>query len=334
LRLSYVIQRLALFVAVVWAAATLNFFLPRISGQDPVREKLMQQAAATGYVQTGIEAMVQHYQREFGLDQPLWRQYLTYLGKVARLDFGYSIANYPRTVVSIVSQALPWTLGLLLTTTILAFIIGTLAGALLAWPRAPGFIHYLFPPLLTLSAIPFFLLALLLIYIFAFHWKIFPLFGGYTPGTFPGLNLTFALDVLKHSILPALSILLASLGFWALGMRGMMVTVEGEDYMTFAEAAGLKDRTLFFTFALRNALLPQTTALGLSLGQILSGALLVEVIFSFPGIGSVLYNAIRQFDYFLIQGIVFTIVLGVTVATLILDLIYPLLDPRITYQRG
>jgi peptide/nickel transport system permease protein len=333
-RLTYVLQRVALFVVVVWAAATLNFFLPRISGQDPVREKLMQQAAASGYVHSGIEAMVQEYQQKFGLDRPLWQQYLTYLGDVARFDFGYSIANYPRTVVSILADSVPWTIGLLVTTTVLAFVLGSLAGALLAWPRSPGFIQYLFPPLLTLSAIPFFLLGLVLIYLFAFRVHWFPLFGGYTPGSFPALNLSFALDVLKHSVLPALSILLASLGFWALGMRGMMVTVEGEDYMTFAEAEGLKNRTLFFSFGLRNALLPQTTALGLSLGQILSGALLVEVIFSFPGIGSVLYNAIRQFDYFLIQGIVFTIVLGVTFATLILDLIYPLLDPRITYQRG
>jgi peptide/nickel transport system permease protein len=333
-RFPYVVQRLALFVFVIWSAATLNFILPRLSGQDPVRTKLMQQAAATGSVQTGINEMVEEYQREFGLDQPLWRQYLTYLGSVARFDFGYSIANYPRTVVSILSDAIPWTIGLLVTTTVLGFVTGTLAGALLAWPRAPRFIQFLFPPLLTLSAIPFFLLGLVLIYLFAFRVHWFPLFGGYTPGKFPGFNLTFALDVLKHSILPALSILLASLGFWALGMRGMMVTVEGEDYMTFAEAAGFKNRTLFFSYGLRNALLPQTTALGLSLGQLLSGALLVEVIFSFPGIGSVLYNAIRQFDYFLIQGIVFTIVLGVTLATLILDLIYPLLDPRISYQQG
>ena len=334
MRLRYVVQRLALMLAVVWAAASLNFFLPRLSGQDPVREKLMQQAASSGYVHTGINEMVEEYQREFGLDQPLPRQYLTYLGSVARFDFGYSIANYPRTVVSILADSLPWTIGLLLTTTLLGFLIGTLAGALLAWPRSPRFLQYLFPPLLTLSAIPYFLLGLVLIYLFAFQWRLLPLFGGYTPGSFPSLSAGFALDVAKHSVLPALSILLASLGFWALGMRGMMVTVEGEDYMTFAEAAGFKDRTLFLTYGVRNALLPQTTALGLSLGQLLSGALLVEVIFSFPGIGSVLYNAIRQFDYFLIQGIVFTIVLAVTFATLILDLIYPLLDPRISYQRG
>jgi peptide/nickel transport system permease protein len=334
MRRAYVIRSLALFFAVVWAAATLNFFLPRLSGHDPVREKLMQQAAAAGYVHTGVEAMVVAYEQKFGLDQPMWRQYLTYLGDVARLDFGYSIANYPRTVVSILADSIPWTIGLLLTTTLLAFAIGTLAGALLAWPRAPRAIQFLFPPLLTFSAIPYFLLGLVLIYFFAFQLRWFPLFGGYTPGTFPSLTPGFLLDVAKHSVLPALSILLASLGFWALGMRGMMVTVEGEDYMTFAEAAGLKNRTLFFAYGLRNALLPQTTALGLALGHVLSGALLVEVIFSFPGIGSVLYAAIRQFDYFLIQGIVFTIVLAVTFATLLLDLIYPLLDPRIAYHRA
>ena len=334
-RLEYVIRRIGLFLIVIWVAATLNFFLPRIvTGGDPVREKLMAQAVSGGYVQAGMEQMIEEYQRKFGLDDPLWRQYVTYLGDVARLDFGYSIANYPRTVVGIMGEAIPWTIGLLLTTTLLAFAIGTVLGALLAWRRAPGFIQFLFPPLLTLSAVPFFLLGLILLYLFAFKNPWFPLFGGYNAGSFPEYSWSFAWEVLEHSILPALSILLASLGFWALGMRGMMVTVEGEDYMTFGEAAGLKGRTLFFTYALRNALLPQTTALGLSLGHVLSGALLVEVIFSYPGIGSVLYASIRQFDYFLIQGIVFTIVLSVTFATLVLDLIYPLLDPRITYHRA
>ena len=334
MRLDYVIRRVVLFLIVTWLAATLNFFLPRLSGQDPVREKLLEQALSGGYVATGIEEMVAEYETKFGLDKPLWQQYLTYLGDVATFDFGYSISNYPRTVVSIMGDSIPWTIGLLLTTTLLAFAIGTVLGALLAWRKAPGWVHYLFPPLLTLSAIPFFLLGLCLLYVFAFQLKWFPLFGGYSPGTFPQMSWGFAWDIFKHSILPAFSILLASLGFWALGMRGMMVTVDGEDYMTFAEATGLKNKTLFFTYAVRNALLPQTTSLALSLGHILSGAILVEVIFSYPGIGTVLYHAIRQFDYFLLQGIVFAIVVCVTLATLILDLTYPFLDPRITYQRA
>jgi peptide/nickel transport system permease protein len=334
LRLEYVVRRVLLFFVVVWVAASLNFFLPRLSGGDPVRSKLMQQAATGGNIQSGLQAMVEEYERKFGFDKPLWQQYLTYLGDVARLDFGYSIGGYPQTVFSMINRALPWTIGLLLTTTILAFVIGTLLGALLAWPRAPKFIHYLLPPLLTFSAIPFFLLGLLLLYVFAFKLPWLPLFGGYDGGTIPNWSFDFAIDVVRHSILPACAILLASMGGWALGMRGMMVTVEGEDYMTFAEATGLKNRTLFFTYAVRNALLPQTTALGLSLSQILSGALLVEVIFTYPGIGSVLYNAIRGFDYFLIQGIILTIVLAVTITTLILDLIYPLLDPRIAYRKS
>ncbi|MGE3798851.1 MAG: ABC transporter permease, partial [Thermomicrobiales bacterium] len=166
------------------------------------------------------------------------------------------------------------------------------------------------------------------------HLKWLPLFGGYTPGSFPGWNLAFAEDVLRHSILPALAIVLSSMGFWALGMRGMMVTAEGEDYMVFAEASGLKNRTLFFSYAMRNAMLPQTTALGLSLGQLLTGALLVEVIFSYPGIGGLLYFSIRNFDYFVIQGVILLVVLSMAFATLILDLIYPILDPRIRYQQS
>lgn len=330
----YVLRRVLLFLVVTWLAATLNFFLPRLSGQDPVREKLLEQSIAGGYVHTGMDLMVAEYEAKFGLDRPLWRQYFTYLGDVARFDLGYSISNYPRSVVDIIAESIPWTIGLLVTTTLLAFVIGTLLGALLAWPHAPGFVRYLFPPLLTFSAIPYFLLGLLLLYLFAFRLPWFPLFGGYQSGTFPEWSLGFALDILRHSILPALSILLASLGFWALGMRGMMVTVDGEDYMTFAEASGLKNRTLFLGYAVRNALLPQTTSLGLALGHVLSGAILVEVVFSYPGIGTVLYHAIRQFDYFLLQGIVFTIIIGVTLATLILDLVYPLLDPRISYQQA
>lgn len=332
MRADYIIKRVLLFFLIIWAAATLNFFLPRITGGDPIRSRLLQQAASGGAAQAGMEQMVAAYQERFGLNDPLWKQYLAYLSSVARLDFGYSMASYPATVVNIMGEAIIWTVGLLLTATLLAFIIGTILGALLAWPRAPRWLRYLMPPLLTMSAIPYFLLGLLLVYIFAFRIPWFPLFGGYTPGTFPGWNLEFIKDVLWHSVLPAFSILLAQIGFWAIGMRGMMVTAEGEDYMIFGEASGLKNRTLFTHYAMRNALLPQTTGLALSLGQVLSGALLVEVIFNYPGIGGVLYFSIRQFDYFVIQGIIFTVVLGVAIATLVLDLVYPLLDPRISYE--
>ena len=333
MRIDYLAKRFAVFLLIVWLAATLNFFLPRLSGQDPVRATLLQQAQLGGYVQAGLEAMVKEYERRFGLDRPLWVQYMAYLGDVCRFNFNYSISNYPRTVNEIIAEAIPWTVGLLGTTTVLSFTIGTLLGALLAWPGAPRWMRVLMPPLWALHAIPFFLLGLILMYVFAFRIQLLPMFGGYTAGAFPALTLAFVGDVLTHSILPALSIVLVATGGWALAMRGMMVTTQGEDYVTFAEAKGLTRFTVFLRYCVRNAILPQTTALALALGNILSGAVLVEVIFGYPGVGTILFHAIRENDHFLIQGIVFTVIVALGVATLLLDVIYPLLDPRISYRR-
>ena len=333
MHVDYLAKRFGIFLVIVWLAATLNFFLPRLSGQDPVRVKLLQQAQLGGYVQTGIEAMVKEYETRFGLDKPLWQQYLTYLHDVARLDFNYSIANYPRTVSGMIADAIPWTVGLLGTTTVLSFSLGTFLGALLAWPRAPKWMRWLMPPLWAFHAIPFFLFGLILMYLFAFQVQWLPMFGGYSAGAFPALTWEFAGDVIRHAILPALSIVLVATGGWALAMRGMMVTTQGEDYVIFAEAKGLKSLTIFLRYCVRNAILPQTTALALALGQILSGAVLVEVIFGYPGIGTVLFLAIRENDHFLIQGIVFTVIVALGLATLLLDAMYPLLDPRISYRK-
>jgi peptide/nickel transport system permease protein len=334
MRLSYVFKRFGIFLLIVWLASSVNFFLPRLGGQDPMRAHLLEQAMLGGYVQAGLEEMVQEYNVKFGLDKPLWQQYLNYLGDVVRLDFNYSVSNYPRTVASMLADALPWTIGLLLTTTLLAFTIGTLLGAILGWPGSPRWLRFALPPLMALNAVPFFLLGLVLIYLVTTRFPFFPLFGGYSPGTLLGPTLDSVLDVLRHAILPATSIILVAIGGWAIGMRAMMVTMQGEDYTIFADAKGLRPYTIFLRYSVRNALLPQATALALVLGHIASGAVLVEVIFGYPGIGTVLYNAIRQSDYFLIQGIVFGVIVSLGFATFILDLIYPLLDPRITYRKG
>ena len=170
MRADYLAKRFAVFLLIVWLAATLNFFLPRLSGQDPVRATLLQQAQLGGYVQAGLEAMVKEYERRFGLDRPLWVQYVAYLGDVCRFNFNYSISNYPRTVNEIIAEAIPWTVGLLGTTTVLSFTIGTLLGALLAWPGAPRWMRVLMPPLWALHAIPFFLLGLILMYVCPSCW--------------------------------------------------------------------------------------------------------------------------------------------------------------------
>jgi peptide/nickel transport system permease protein len=332
---AYIVRRVLLFFVVVWAATTFIFFLPKLApGRNPVVERIGMMIATGGANASGMQAMVDGYQKKFGLDKPLWQQYLTYLADLSHLDFGYSLMQYPTTVADIIRGAMPWTIGLLTVSTLIAFTLGTILGALLAWPRAPHAIQYLLPPLFMFSVIPYYLFGLILVYLLAFQFRIFPMSGSSQLGVGTSFSLRFVGDVLYHSILPALSIVLASLGFWALGMRAMMVNTAGEDYMLFAEAKGLKSRRIFFGYAMRNALLPQTTTLALSLGTILSGALLVEVVFNYSGMGSVLFRAVSAFDYFTIYGVVFFIIVGVALATLVLDLIYPLLDPRIRYSKS
>jgi peptide/nickel transport system permease protein len=329
---SFVLRRIGLLLLIIWSAATLNFFIPKITPRNPLREKLLMEASRSGYIPPGFDEMVKAYEVKFGLDQPLWKQYLRYLGDMSRLDLGYSISNFPKTVGSLIGEALPWTVGLLVMTTALSFILGTLLGALIAWPRSPAWLNIIFPPLLTLSAVPFYLLGLILIYFVAFRWKLLPLGGGYSIGTVPSLSVSYILDILKHAILPALAIILANTGGWAIGMRGMMVTVQGEDYMTFAEAKGLRSWRLFYKYAVRNALLPQVTGLALSFSYIVSGAVLVELVFGYPGIGSLLARAIQQLDYFTIYGVVFILIVAIGIAMFVMDMIYPLLDPRITNE--
>ncbi|MFN8441156.1 MAG: ABC transporter permease [Caldilineaceae bacterium] len=332
--LEYIIKRVAQFFLIAFLAATINFFFPRLTGQDPIQQKLAQlQMQGGGSGGESMKGLIDTYNRKFGLDKPLWQQYLTYLGDMARLDLGQSIANYPTTVLSLLWHALPWTVGLLGTATLLSFLLGSLVGAAMAWGKAPSFLRSIFPVFFTFSAVPPYLMGIILLYILAFRLSWLPLFGGYGAERIPELSFSFIRNILYHSILPSLAIVIAQIGGWAMGMRSMMVTTQGEDYMLQAEAKGLKSQRIFFRYAIRNAILPQVTALALSLGTIISGAIVVEVVFSYPGVGTVLANAIRGFDWFVIQGIVFMVIITVAFTMLIIDLVYPLLDPRINYRR-
>lgn len=331
---NYIFRRFFFFLFVIWLASTVIFILPRLSGQDPVKEKLLLEAQRGGHLQTGFEEIARSYQKRFGLDLPLIVQYRNYLYDLSRFDLGPSIAFFPRSVNEILMDSLVWTIGLLGVATVLSFAIGTVAGALLGWPRSPVYFKYLFTPLLSLSAIPYYLLALVLVFFLAFRLEWFPLFGGYGIGKLPEMSWSFVGQVINHAFLPAMSIILASIGFWALGMRGMMVTNLGADFMIQAEAKGLKGGRIFLRYALRNALLPQTTSLALSLGQILTGAVLVEVVFRYPGLGYTLYQSIRLSDFFVIRGMIFAVIVSLAFATFLIDVGYPLLDPRVKYRKA
>ena len=332
---GYVVRRLLIFLLVIWVGMTAIFFLPRaVPGKDPVMERMVMLAAGGSIRPEGIKAMVDAYRLQFGLDQPLMVQYLRYMWNMVRFDFNYSLAQYPITVLDIIKIAMPWTIALLSVSLIISFSLGTLAGGLLGWPKTPKVFGYMLAPFLLMSSVPYYLIGLLLIYVFAFLLKWFPLGGGSQYGTLPSFSLQHILDLLYHSILPSASIVVAGIGGWALGMRGMIINTLGEDYIILAQARGLPSRRIFLWYAMRNALLPQTTSLALATGSVISGQLLVEAIFRYPGIGNVLFRAIAGFDYFTINGVVFFIILTIALATLIIDLLYPLLDPRIRYQKS
>jgi peptide/nickel transport system permease protein len=328
----YVINRIGFFFAIIWVTATLNFVVPRLAPGNPI-DATIARMSASGQSVSGAPQIIKAYKHMLGLDAPLSIQYVRYLKSVATFNFGYSAALFPVKVNTLIGTALPWTIGLLAVSTLLAFVIGSILGALLVWPTTPRAARLLMTPLMMFAAVPYYLLALALSFFLAFRFNLFPPTGSTSPGTQVAFSWPVASDIVHHSVLPALSIVLAGVGFWMLGMRGMMVTTLGSDHMLLAEAKGLHRRTLFFRHGLRPAMLPQLTALTIALGQVVSGAVLVEVIFGYPGIGSLFYQAIRSNDYPLIQGISLVIAFSLAFGILLLDLLYPLLDPRISYKR-
>ena len=318
---------------IVWVAASLNFVVLRLAPGDPVTGMLARMTQQGGSV-AGSAEIIRSYRETFGLDEPIAVQYVRFVGSYARFDFGVSLSNYPTRVSAIIGGALPWTIGLLAASTLIAFGLGTFLGALLAWRTTPTILRRTLPILMIAAAVPYYLLAILLLAVFAFGLHLFPAAGTAPIGAPEATGLARAGEIARSSFLPALSLILGGLGGWMLGMRGLMVGVLGSDYLLLAEAKGLSNRRILFRYAIRNAILPQVTVLALALGTIVSGAVLVEVIFSYPGVGSTLYRAIQNADYTVIQGITFVLVVAVGLAILILDLAYPLLDPRIRYEQA
>lgn len=332
--LGYVLNRLGLLLLIIFIAISINFLIPRLIPGDPIESALRTQLAISGSVSVDIEALAASHRAKFGLDKPQWRQYISYWTDILKGDMGVSLVSYPDSVSGKIKDALPWTLGLLVISTIIAFVVGSTLGALLAWPRSPRAIKAVVPILMLFSAIPYYLLAIVLVFFFAIVWAILPPAGGFSPILILDMNWESTMDIIRHAILPAISIVLGGIGFWALGMRSMMIGVLGEDYINMAEAKGLPPRRIFVWYGMRNAILPQITAMALAMGFILSGSVLVEVIFSYPGLGQLLFQAIAGKDFFVIQGIVLMLILALGFTLLVVDLIYPFVDPRIRISKS
>ena len=326
--LAYVGRRFLNLLIVIWIAGTLNFAIPRLIPGDPVQSAFATLAAQGGRA-NDIAVLKASWDKKLGLDAPLPVQYVNYWVGVATLDFGISVTRYPAPAGNLIWGALPWTIGLLGVSTLIAFVVGTLMGALLAWPRSPRFVRVLAAPFLLLSSIPYYLLAILLIAIFAGALRLLPPASGFSPSLILGWNMKSVLDIANHAILPSLSIVLGAIGFWALGMRALMIGELGTDYISYADSKGLRPRRVFLRYGLRNALVPQITALALALATVVSGAVLVEAIFAYPGLGGLLYKSIVAKDIFVVNGIVTILIITLGVGVFLIDLTLPILDPRI-----
>ena len=331
LSLDYLVRRLLVFFLTLWVASTLIFIIPRLAPGDPIAAMVARMSQNVGFVENA-DLIIEEWRERFGLDDPIYVQYLRFIANTIRLDLGLSYGNFPATVSELVGRALPWTIGLMGIATAIFFVVGNLCGALLAWVKTPRLLKILIPISMTFTSIPPLLAGLLLIYVFGFLIPIFPQYGAYEPGMIPELTLEFFANVLYHGFLPAMSIVLVTFGYWALGMRGMMVTIEGEDYMILAQAKGLKPFYVLYRYMIRNAILPQMTALAVSVGTLVGGSVLVEVVFIYNGMGSLIYSAIRNLDFGLIQGTGFILIVTSALAVLIIDLSYPLIDPRISLE--
>ncbi|GGD70978.1 ABC transporter permease [Microbacterium murale] len=314
--------RAAFYLFTLWAALTINFFLPRMMKGDAVSQYLSRNRNVSPEAAEALRSLL-----GLDTDKSLFQQYLDYWGLLLQGDLGVSLLHGLRPVTEVVAQALPWTVGLVGFATIVSFLIGTIGGAVIGWRRGSR-LESLIPITTFLSTIPYFWLGLLAIAVFSVNLGWFPIGKAYGVGMAPGWNFEFVGQVIHHGTLPALTIVIASLGGWMLGMRNMMLTVLDEDYITVAQAKGMPNQRVLWRYAARNAVLPQIQSFALSIGFIVGGTIVMEMVFSYPGVGKLLLDATNAKDYALMQGVFLVITLSVLVANILADIAYAFLDPR------
>ncbi|MBO0779983.1 MAG: ABC transporter permease [Ktedonobacteraceae bacterium] len=330
--MRYLLRRTGFYLIALWAAVTFNFIIPRLMPGDPALAYIarLQQQQITREQIAAIRKL-------FGVnpDVPIWQQYLDYLGGLLHGNLGIATSQFPTPVIDILRQSLPWTIGLVGTAVVLSFLVGTLGGILAAWRRGSWY-DTTVPPILTfLSAVPYFWMALGLIYVFALGLGWFPTSDGYDIfEATPGWDFAFIGSVVQHAMLPVITLVIGSLAGWVLTMRNTMVTTLAEDYVLMAEAKGLPERRTMLSYAARNAILPSITSFSISLGLVVSGSLLTEIVFNYPGIGFYLYKAVQGDDYALVEGCFLVIALTVLLANFLSELVYAFLDPRVRQGRS
>jgi peptide/nickel transport system permease protein len=323
--MRHLLRRLGFYLVALWASVTINFIVPHPVPGDPAQIFLSRMRGHAS------PQMLHALEVSLGVSHdPLGVQYVQYLNNLLHGNLGVSILYSFEPVTQVLGQDLPWTLILVGMSLVISFIIGTILGVVVVWRRGSFGDAFFTPFFAFISAIPYFWLALVLLYVLAAQLNWFPLHGGYdVDNTDPGWNLDFILSAAQYAVLPALTIVIGSISGWMLGMRNAMVTTLSEDYVLMAEAKGLKQGRIMYMYAARNAILPNITAFALSLGFVVSGSLLTEIVFSYPGIGLATLQAVDSHDYALLQGAFLVISVAVLLANFLADFLYTLLDPRV-----
>lgn len=326
------LRRIGVYLLAIWAAVTINFFLPRLAPGDQAKA-LFFRLSQHGYVSPALLAALES---EFGLDttDPLWLQYLKYLNNLLHGNLGISTSAYPASVSQVIGQDIPWTLTLLSVSVLISFAAGTLIGVFMAWKRGTALDTTLSAVMTFLYSILYPWLALLIVYFIGFKLGWLPFSDGYDLHVTPGWNSDFIFSAAQHAILPAFTIVISTVAGWMLTMRNSMITTLSEDYITMARAKGLRARRLIFAYAARNAILPSVTGFAIAIGSVVGGQLLVEIVFSYPGIGYALYQGIISQDYALADGVLLLVIVATVIMNLIVDLLYTILDPRTRQERS
>ncbi len=324
--MAYYGRKLVFYVVALWAAVTLNFVIPRLMPGNPVDILLAKLQQRGGSVDPSVRRSYELLLGTGGGGSAV-SEYFSYLGNLARGDLGISVSVFPSPVSEVIMASLWWTVVLVGIATLLSFLLGVALGAVVGWRRGT-WLDNLVPSTTVLAAVPYFWLALLLVALLSSALGWFPLLGGYDVVLSPGWNAEFIGSALYHGTLPALTIVISSVGGWLLGMRNMMVSAMSEDYVLTARAKGLRGSRIMVRYAARNAVLPSVAGFAISLGFVVAGSIVTEQVFSYPGIGSRLLQAVQNNDYALMQGIFLVITIAVLGANLVVDLMYALIDPR------
>jgi len=325
----YLLRRLGQFALVVFIGINLSFVITHSTPIDPVEQTI---SAATSFGSTSPEAiamMRQSLRELYGLQGGIGEQYLAFWKRVAVLDFGPSLSAFPTPVSDLIWRALPWTAGLLFVSTTITWVVGNLLGGLAGYLRDSRALRFAGVLVMGFHPIPYYIVAFVLLIVFGYLWPVLPITGGAQMNMARGFNTSFVLSVLQHSILPVLSLVMVGLGGWFMGMRSLVSNIVNEDYVVYAELGGVAPSKILGAYVMRNALVPQVTGLAMSLGGIFNGAIITEQVFGYPGIGSLLVDAVHAGDYSLVLGLTSVSIVAVSVAVLLIDMLYPFLDPRV-----